>query len=123
MRALCLIAGMTCLALTSSVRGETAWLQSARLNGAEVASLCERVRDIRLLARMQMISSGSERWRRLSREELIVKVVTLGVQPLEPRCYVIARAGLGGEKERRAFEEHDFLVSPEGVSVFVVGRA
>ncbi|WP_406856125.1 hypothetical protein ABEG18_00400 [Alsobacter sp. KACC 23698] len=123
MRARCLIAGIASLAIPSLVQAKTEWLQSARLTGSEIAALCERVRDVRLLARMQMISSGSERWRKLSRQELVIESATVGVLPLEPRCYVIARAGPAGEKERRAFEVHDFLVSPDGVSVFVIGRA
>jgi len=43
---------------------------------------------------MQMISSGNDRWRQLSRQELTVETTVMGVPPLDPtRCYVIARAG------------------------------
>jgi hypothetical protein len=73
---------------------------------------------------MQIISSGDERWRRLSRQELVIEDAMMGVPPLDPsRCYIIARAGLSGDDRRRAFEVRDFAVSIERTSVFVVGHA
>jgi len=92
----------------------------------DIAALCEQVRDVRLLAHMQMIASGSERWRQLSRQDLDFEAAIMGVPPLDPtRCYVIviARAGRSGDSERRAFEVRDFAVNPERTSVFIVGRA
>jgi hypothetical protein len=35
----------------------------------------------------------------------------------------VARAGLADDAERRIFEVHDFVVSPESTSVFVIGRS
>lgn len=99
---------------------KTEWLQSGRLTVAEIQDLCERVSDVQLLARKQMISTGNARWRRLSRQELAIEATIMGVPPLNPgSCYVIARAGEG---ERRAFEVRDFTVSPERTSVFIIGR-
>jgi hypothetical protein len=99
------------------------WLESGRLAVAEIRALCERVSDVRQLARMQMISTGNARWRRLSRQELVIEATVMGVPPLNPsRCYVIARAGRNEEGERRAFEVRDFVVTPERTSVFIIGR-
>jgi len=101
---------------------ETEWLQTGRLAVAEIRALCERISDVQLLARKQMISTGNARWRRLSRQELAIEATVMGVPPLNPdSCYVIARAG-EGEKERRAFEVRDFTVSPVRTSVFIIGR-
>lgn len=109
---------------TNSAMAESRWLQSGRLDVSDIRLLCEQVRDVRLLARMQMISSGNERWRSLSRRELVIEAAVMGVPPLDPsRCYVLARAGQAGDAERRAFEIRDFAVDTERTSVFVVGRA
>lgn len=124
MRAAGLMAAPVLCAMLSSAEAESRWLESGRLHVSEVGSLCDQVQDIRLLARMQMISSGNDRWRRLSRQEFVVEGVAMGVPPLDPgRCYVIARAGPVDQNERRAFEVRDFAVSPERTSVFVVGSA
>jgi hypothetical protein len=73
---------------------------------------------------MQMITSGDDRWRRLSRQELVIEATAMGAAPLDPsRCYVIAHAGSAAEGERRAFEVRDFTSNAEQTSVFVVGRA
>lgn len=110
---------LTCPALADST-----WLESGRLEVSEVKGLCERASGVRLLARMQMIASGDDRWRRLSRQGLIVEATVMGVPPLNPgRCYVIARAGSTGDEERRAFEVRDFSVSTERTLVFILGRA
>jgi hypothetical protein len=124
MRALCLIATIVFTATASSAQAETRWLQSGQLDLPGVAALCEQVRDVRLLARMQMIASGGEKWKRLSRQDLDVEAAMMGVPPLDPtRCYIIARAGPADDRERRAFEVRDFAVNPDWTSVFVVGRA
>ena len=91
---------------------------------SEIKVLCKQVSNVYLLARMQMISSGDERWRRLSRQDLVVETTVMGAPPLDPgRCYVIVRAGLADDVERRAFEVRDFSVNTERTSVFVIGRA
>ena len=125
MRALWLIIVVTVLcATTHSALGESKWLESGRLETSEVKVLCERVSDVRLLARMQMISAGNERWRRLSRQALVIEAVVMGAPPLDPgRCYVIARGGPTDEGERSVFEVRDFTVSPESTSVLTIGRA
>ena len=103
---------------------ESKWLESGLLDASDIRALCEHVKDVQLLARMQMIASGNERWRSLSRRELVVESVVMGVPPLDTgHCYVIARAGLAADTERRAFEIRDFAVGTERTSVFVVGRA
>jgi hypothetical protein len=85
---------------------------------------CERVSDVRLLARMQIISSGNARWRELSRQELAIEATVMGMPPLNPGlCYVIARAGPALEGERRAFEVRDFAVSIARTSVLLIGHA
>jgi hypothetical protein len=123
MRALSL-AIATYFAATHSALAESKWLESGRLDTAEIRALCDRVSDVRLLARMQMISAGNERWRRLSRQELVIEAAVMGAPPLDPgRCYVIARGGSTDEKERSAFEVHDFTDSPERTLVFTIGRA
>lgn len=120
MRALCLAILLLCTGQTALA--ETEWLQSGRLTVAEIRSLCARVSDVRLLARKQMISSGTARWRWLSRQELVIEAMVMGVPPLDPgSCYVIARAGQS-ERERRAFEVRDFTSSPERTLVFIIGR-
>jgi hypothetical protein len=102
---------------------ESKWLESKRLDLPEVKALCERVSDVRMLARKQIGAAGDERWRRLSRQELVVEVAVMGVPPLDPsRCYVIARAGPADEREHRVFEVRDFADSPERTSIFVIGR-
>jgi hypothetical protein len=111
------------LLATTSALADSRWLESGRLETSEVKLLCGQVSNVYVLARMQMISSGDGRWRRLSRQELVVETTVMGAPPLDPRrCYVIARAGLTNEVERRAFEIRDFSVNPERTSVFVIGR-
>jgi hypothetical protein len=123
MRALWFAAATALFASTWPAKAESTWLQSGQLEASEVKVLCERATGVRLLARMQMIASGNDRWRRLSRQGLVVETVAMGVRPLDPeRCYVIARAGLAEEKERRAFEVRDFSESTERTWVFVLGR-
>ncbi len=101
---------------------QSKWLDSARLNPPEVRALCERATGVRELARMQMATSGNERWRLLSRQRLVVELFMMGAPPLDPaRCYVVARAGSGEEIVRRVFEVLDFAVSQAGATVFVVG--
>jgi hypothetical protein len=122
MRALCLIAATVLSATVSSVQADTRWLQSGHLDVPEIVSLCEQVRDVRQLARMQMIASGGERWKRLARQSLDLEAAVMGAPPLDPgRCYIIARAGPADDRERRAFEVRDFAVTPERTSVFVIG--
>jgi hypothetical protein len=121
MRVFCL-AVMLLLCVDRSALAESEWVESGRLGVAEIRALCERVNDIRELARVQMISTGNARWRRLSRQELVIEATVMGVPPLDPnRCYVIARAGRN-ETERRAFEVRDFAVNPERTSIFIIGR-
>ena len=80
----------------------------------KIRALCERVSDVRMLARTQIAVAGNERWRRLSRQELLIKIAGMGVSPVNPsRCYVIARAGPPDERELRVFEVRDFADSPE----------
>jgi hypothetical protein len=70
-----------------------------------------------------MTTAGPERWRQLARQQLTVESSVMGAPPLDPgRCYIVARAGLAKETERRAFEVRDFAVSAESTTVFVVGR-
>jgi hypothetical protein len=108
---------------TTPATAQSKWLESGRLDPSEVSTLCQRASDIRLLARIQMITTGNERWLRLSRQELVVEAFVMGTPPLDPRrCYVLARAGLAEETERRVFEVCDFAVSSESTTVFVVGR-
>ena len=105
MRAFCLVIATALFATTHSALAESKWLESGRLEVAEIKVLCDRVSDVRLLGRMQMITSGDDRWRRLSRQELVIEAAAMGVAPLDPgRCYVIARAGPPAEEKRRAFE-------------------
>jgi hypothetical protein len=48
----------------------------------------------------------------------------MGLPPLDPgRCYVIARAGLADNQQRRAFEVYDFVDNEGRTSVLIVGRA
>jgi hypothetical protein len=102
---------------------QSKWLESGRLEPSEVSALCGRAGDVRSLARKQMTTTGDERWRHLSRQELVVEAFVMGTPPLDPgRCYVVARAGLAEETERRVFEVHDFAVSAENTTIFVVGR-
>jgi hypothetical protein len=128
MRALCLglaTGGLaTGLLAAQPAMAQSRWLESGRLGASEIKTLCERISDLRNLAHMQMISSGDERWRHLSRQELVVEASIMGVSPLDPnRCYIVMRAGPAEEGERRAFEVRDFAVSTERTSVFVVGQA
>jgi hypothetical protein len=123
MRVVWLATAAVILVTASSARAESAWLESRRLEVSEIRTHCERASDIRLLARMQIISSGNERWRRLSRQELAIEATVMGMPPLNPdRCYVIARAGSAQEGERRAFEVRDFAVNIARTSVFVIGH-
>lgn len=116
---------MTAVLVTAfSALAESGWLESRRLEVSEIGALCVEVSDVRLLARMQMISSGNERWRQLSRQELVIEAIVMGVPLLDPgRCYVIARAGPADERERRAFEVRDFIVSTARTSVLLIGHA
>jgi hypothetical protein len=108
---------------TTPAMAQSKWLESGRLDPSEVSTLCERTSDVRLLARMQMTTTGDERWLRLSRQKLVVEAFVMGTPPLDPRrCYVLARAGLAEETERRLFEVRDFAVNTEGTTVFVIGR-
>ena len=108
MRAFCPALAITILCVTShSALAESKWLESGRLKVSEIKVLCDRVSDVRLLGRMQMITSGDDRWRRLD----------------PSRCYVIVRASPAAEGERRAFEVRDFTFNTERTSVFVIGRA
>jgi hypothetical protein len=123
MRTLFAGTAMLSLAVADPALGESEWVQSGRLAAGEIRALCERVGDLRLLARMQMISHGSARWLRLSRQEVAIEAAIMGISPLDPdRCYVIVRAGRDEERELRAFEVRDFAVSPERISVFTIGR-
>ncbi|MDI9850054.1 hypothetical protein QM467_18625 [Rhodoblastus sp. 17X3] len=102
---------------------QSKWLESGRLERWEVSELCGRTGDVRSLARAQMTTTGPERWRQLSRQQLTVEAFVLGTPPMDPgRCYIVARAGLGEDTERRLFEVRDFIVNAESTSVFVVGR-
>ncbi len=124
MRVLGLMAAAAVFATTGAAQAESRWLESGRLDAAEIGALCNQVHDVRLLARMQMLASGDRRWRRLSRQELVVEAAVMGVPPLDPsRCYLVARAGAADEGERRAFEVRDFAVSTERTSALIVGRA
>lgn len=112
------------LATSCSALAESRWLESRLLEVSERKVLCDRANGVRLLARMQMIASGSDRWRKLSRQQLVVESIAMGALPLDPdRCYVIARVGLADEKERRAFEVRDFFDSAEQTSIFTLGQA
>ncbi len=123
MRTLCLCIATVLFAATRPATADSRWLESGRLDASEIRVLCERVNDARLLARMQMIASGDARWRRLSRQELVIEAVVMGEPPLDPdRCYAIVRAGAEHESERRAFEIREFAVSAERTSVFAIGR-
>ena len=109
---------------TPPAMAQSKWVESARLDPSEVVALCERTSDVRLLARTQMTVTGNARWLRLSRQELVVEAFVMGTPPLDPgRCYVVARAGLAEDTERRIFEVRDFGVSPESTTVFVVGHS
>ena len=125
MRALCPALAITALFATShSALAESKWLEAGRLSASEIKALCDRVSGVRLLGRMQMITSGDDRWRRLSRQELVIEAIAMGVAPLDPsRCYVIAHAGSAAEGVRRAFEVREFTSNNEQTSIFVVGRA
>jgi len=123
MHMLRLAAVLLLLAATGPALAESAWLESGRLEVAELRALCERVSDVRMLARKQMIATGDARWRWLARQELVLEDAVMGVPPLDPsHCYVIMRAGRDDETLRRAFEVHDFATNPEQTSVFLVGR-
>jgi hypothetical protein len=123
MRTLCLAIAISSLATTHPALAESKWLESGRLDTAEIRTLCNRVSDVRLLARMQIISAGNERWRQLSQQELVIEAAAMGTPPLDPgHCYVIAHGGSTDGKERRAFEVYDFIVSPERTAIFAIGR-
>ncbi len=108
---------------TPLAMAQSKWLESGRLDSSEISALCERASDVRMLARMQMTTTGDERWLRLSRQQLVVEAFVMGRLPLDPgRCYVVARAGLAEETERRVFEVRDFAVNTAGTTVFVIGR-
>jgi hypothetical protein len=123
MRALSLSIAAILFATAYSAMAQSKWLESKHLDPSEIRALCERVSDVRMLARKQIGAAGDERWRRLSRQELVIEAAGMGVPPLDPsRCYVIARAGPVDEREQRAFEVRDFADSPERTSIFVIGR-
>lgn len=122
MQVLRLVAVTLLLAANDRALAESAWLESDRLAVSELRALCERVSDVRMLARNQMIASGDARWRWLARQELVFEVAVMGVPPLDPsHCYVIMRAGQDDETVRRAFEVRDFAANPQRTSVFLVG--
>lgn len=124
MRAVWLGTATVVLMTASSAFAESEWLDARRLEASKIRVLCERVSEVRLLARMQMIASGNQRWRWLSRQELAIEATIMGVPPLNPsHCYVIARAGSADEGERRAFEVRDFTVGTARTSVLVIGHA
>ncbi len=50
---------------------------------AEIRALCERISDVRLLARMQDVDRR-DRWRRLSRQELVIEAAVMGMPLLDP---------------------------------------
>jgi len=102
---------------------QSKWVETGSLDPSEVGALCERASDVRELARSQMTTTGGERWLRLSRRRLVIEAFVMGRPPLDAgRCYVVARAGLGEETERRIFEVRDFAVNAAGTTVFVIGR-
>ena len=108
---------------TPVAMAQSKWLESGHLDPSEVNALCERASDVRVLARRQMTTTGNEHWLRLSRQQLVVEAFIMGRPPLDPgRCYVVARAGLAEETERRVFEVRDFAVNAAGTTVFVIGR-
>ena len=124
MRAFYVIIATALFATTCPALAESKWLESRRLETSEIKVLCERVSDVRLLARMQMIAAGKDRWRQLSRQALVIEAAAMGMPPLDPaRCYVMARAGPAEEGERSVFEVRDFADSPERTAVFTIGRA
>lgn len=107
----------------SPAMAQSHWLEKGRLGASEIAALCGRASDIRSLALNQMITTGDKRWRRLSRQQLAVEAFVMGQPPFDPeRCYIVVRAGLGDDTERRAFEVLDFAVNAERTSVFVIGH-
>ena len=63
----------TLLIGTPPAMAQSKWLESGHLDPSEVSALCERASDVRVLARTQMTTTGNERWRRLSRQELVVE--------------------------------------------------
>ena len=81
MRALCLAMATSLFAATDPALAESKWLESGRLDVAELRALCDRVSDVGLLARMQIISAGNERWRRLSRQQLVIEATAMGAPP------------------------------------------
>ncbi len=108
---------------TPAAMGQSKLLESGQLDPSEVSALCEQASDVRVLARRQMITTGNEHWLRLSRQQLVVEAFVMGKPPLDPgRCYVVARAGLAEDTERRVFEVRDFAVNTAGTTVFVIGR-
>ena len=89
---------------TPAAMGQSKWLESGQLDPSEVSALCEQASDVRVLARRQMTTTGNEHWLRLSRQQLVVEAFVMGKPPLDPgRCYVVARAGLAEDTERRVF--------------------
>jgi hypothetical protein len=105
---------------------DSEWLEAAKLFAERVRELCERAGGITMLARMQMISAGDERWRRLSRENLRIERFGMGTLPLDPgKCYVYALAGRepGEAGGRTAFEVRDFASNAERTAVMVLGWA
>lgn len=123
MRALYVALAMVVFATTRQALAESKWLESRHIAVEEIKTLCARTSDVRQLARMQMISSGDNHWRRLAQQELVIETTIMGVPPLDAgRCYVVVRAGRDDESKHRAFEVYDFAVGPERTSVLVIGR-
>jgi hypothetical protein len=113
------------IATCAGPAGAADWLDARRLTQDELRGLCDRASAVKLLARMQMLSSPDAEWRQLSRQALTIEGFTMGGDPLDPaKCYVVARVGKSADldsMQRRAFEVRDFAHSPERTLVMVVG--
>ena len=69
MRTLSLSVAAILFATAYSAMAESKWLESKRLDLPEIKALCERVSDVRMLARKQISAAGDERWRRFVRNK------------------------------------------------------
>jgi hypothetical protein len=102
------------------------WVEASKLTQEELRAMCDRATDVKLLVRMQMLTSADAEWRQLSRQALTIEGFAMGVAPLDPtKCYVVAQAGgnaVPKGRKRRAFEVRDFTHSPERTLIMVVGR-
>jgi hypothetical protein len=102
------------------------WVDASKLTQEELRAMCDRASDVKLLARMQMLTSTDAEWREFSRQALTIEGFAMGVPPLDPtKCYVVARAGGNADpkgRQRRAFEVRDFTHSPERTLIMVIGR-